>query len=168
MTPYTIRDTIRFTMKGMVHMTGEQLRGLRVTLGLDHAGMAQAMRNFHQFNITPPPTAELVEEWEGHGPLCLAIRTACQAVASKRDLMLRPDGTWGKVERLTGDQLREMREGLGWSQEVMANALGTDQPRICEWERQGPEGCMSMMASQAVRYICDHELQARATMSQEG
>jgi len=131
-------------------MSGRAITKLLEAAGWGHDDLVAAMRR-PDFGIAPAPTAAKIREWEQRDELPVPVAMCLRHIAASEKLVWER-GAWKSAftERITGAQVREIRERINWSQSRLARELGTKQPQIAQWEAR-PTKRLSGLATYALR-----------------
>ena len=138
-------------------MDGKAITKLLAATGWDHARLAAEMDQPNR-GLVPTPDADAVRNMEARERLSYPLVVCLQDIAAGERLMW--DGRrWREllVDRLTGADVRRLREQLGWTQERLAREIGTRQQTVTDWETQ-PEKRLAGLASYALRAVAREHL----------
>jgi len=133
-------------------MTAKAITKLLELTGWSCAELVEAMRG-PTFGLAPAPTEELVRKWEGLEALSVPVALCIRRIAAAERLMW--DGRrWvsANTERMTGAEVRALRERLKWTQARLAREVGLHQPQVAHWE-QAPDKPLTPLATFALRAV---------------
>jgi len=131
---------------------GNAITALLQATGYSPEQLARAMVQPH-FGVHPRPTATEIREWQGRDELPVAVSIALRFIAAEEKLVWER-GRWmpAHTERLSGEDVRKIRERLGWTQSRLAREIGTKQPQVAAWESAAQKR-LSGLASYALRAV---------------